>query len=118
MNIEQTILDLLHADSLTTSSLAGDCRRKEPRIPQEPSLVRIATDEGEFIPVIAQIANLSRSGIGLRTSKPVLLSPGTPLVIEVGSLLISGIVRYCARSRVGSGPYDLGLEVESVRRIQ
>ncbi len=117
MQTEQAIFDLLHADpQLTTTEC--DARRKEPRVPQEPALVRIATDTGDFTPIVAQIANLSKSGIGLRTSKPLPVSPGMSLVVEVRSFLVTGIVRYCVRSGTGKGPYDLGLEITSVLRIQ
>jgi hypothetical protein len=117
MQSERTILDLLQALP-ATSGMAFDARRKELRIPQEPILVRIALDGGEFIPVIAELVNVSKSGIGLKTSRPLPIPPGTSLVVEIRSILITGTVRYCVPSRNPAGAYNVGLEITSIAGIQ
>ncbi|MFL6414236.1 MAG: PilZ domain-containing protein [Bryobacteraceae bacterium] len=117
MDAEQTTFDLFQVDC-GMSSVAADARRKEPRIAQEPTLVRVATENGEFLPLIAQVANVSKSGIGLKTSKPVPVPLGTPLLVEIRSTLVTGIVRYSVGTRGSAGPYDLGLEITSITRFQ
>ena len=117
MNPQQVLLELLGGISDLAPLSGVDSRRKELRIPQEPELVRIATIDGEYLPVVAQVANLSKSGIGLLMSRPLPLLPGTPLVVELRSLLITGIVRYSQLSKTGTGPFGLGLEISSAERI-
>jgi len=117
VNTDQVLFDLLGGNFDLGSFSALDSRRKEVRIPHEPELVRIATADGEHLAVIAQVANLSKSGIGLKLSKQLHLVAGTPLMVAFQWLIITGIVRYSRQSKSGSGPFELGLEISSTERI-
>jgi hypothetical protein len=118
MNNEGVILDLLQDTGAAGSFTRGQGGRKEARIPWDPVLVRIAVEGGDFIPVSAQIVNMSKSGVGLLVTKQLHLRPGVTVVIELNSLLITGAIRHCVRSRVGAGPFYVGLRIENIEQIQ
>src|SRR3954453_16138316 len=82
-------------------------RSGDPRIPWDPTLVRIAV-EGEFIPVQAQVVDVSEFGVGLQMTKPYPLRVGMEITIEMYSVLITGSIRYCTR-KTDIEPFRMGV---------
>jgi len=92
-----------------------DRRRSDPRIPWEPTLVRIAVN-GEFVNVQAQVVNVSEFGMGLQVAKPYPLHVGMEITIEIYSVLITGSIRYCTR-KTDLGPFRMGVLITEITRF-
>ena len=90
-------------------------RGGDPRIPWDPTLVRIAV-EGEFIPVQAQVVDVSEFGLGLQVAKPYPLLVGMEITIEMYSVLITGSIRYRTRKR-DVEPFRIGVLITGINRL-
>jgi hypothetical protein len=94
----------------------GDRRRRDdPRIPCDPTLVRIAV-AGTFVPVQAQVVNRSEFGVGLQLTRPYPFSEGMQITIEMHPALITGSIRYCTKER-DTGPFRMGVLITEVTRL-
>jgi hypothetical protein len=93
-------------------SLPDRRRSGDPRIPWDPTLVRIAV-EGEFVPVQAHVVNVSEFGVGLQLTKPYPLRVGMEITIEMYSVLITGSIRYCTRKR-DTEPFRMGVLISEI----
>jgi|tagenome__1003787_1003787.scaffolds.fasta_scaffold20457984_1 hypothetical protein len=90
-------------------------RSGDARIPCNPTLVRIAV-EGEFVPVQAQVVNLSEFGVGLQLNRPFLLRVGMQITIEMYPVLITGSIRYC-NSKRDTEPFQMGVLISETTRL-
>ena len=62
------------------------------------------------LPIEVQIRDVSRSGLGLTISDPILV--GSSVVVVCGGMTINGTVRHC-RERV-SGEYAAGIAITRI----
>ena len=86
----------------------GADRRKEIRMASKSGPATLSV--GARPPVEAQVRDVSRSGIGITTSTPVLV--GSNILLVCGGLTINGTVRHC-RERV-SGEYAAGILINRI----
>src|SRR5690242_11495589 len=104
----QAIILLRKTAGNTSDPATPDRRRSDdPRIPCAPTKVRIAV-EGDFIPVQAQILDVSEFGLGLQLIRPHALCVGMEITIEMSSALITGSIRCCTRKE-DAGPFRMGV---------
>ena len=61
-------------------------------------------------PIDVQIRDVSRSGLGIISSSPVLV--GSSVVVVCGGLIINGTIRHC-RERV-AGEYAAGIAISRI----
>jgi len=83
---------------------------RESRLICVPTLAYINTGAGKLR---VEVSNVSRSGICFALD--TCLDVGSPVKLELGSLLIGGEVRYC-RPRDG-GFFTVGMRIESTQKI-
>jgi hypothetical protein len=87
---------------------SGKDRRKEIRLASRSSAASLCVAARP--PVEAQIRDVSRSGLGITTSAPVLV--GSSVILVCGGLTINGTIRHC-RERV-SGEYCAGILITKI----
>jgi hypothetical protein len=90
-----------------------DCveqRRREKRIPCDPSRVRITT-EGGVATVEGYVVDVSRSGLKLHTDEYFRI--GVPVAIEMDGLLIRGTIRYRCAQKTKSASFEIGMKIDA-----
>jgi hypothetical protein len=91
----------------------NDCveqRRREKRIPCDPSRVRITT-EGGLATVEGYVVDVSRSGLKLRTDEYFRI--GVPVAIEMDGLLIRGTIRYRCAQKTKPASFEIGMKIDA-----
>lgn len=86
----------------------GSDRRREIRMAARSSCATICV--AARLPIEAQIRDVSRSGLGITTSFPILV--GSNVLLVCGGLTINGTVRHC-RERV-SGEFSSGILINKI----
>jgi hypothetical protein len=86
----------------------GSDRRREVRMASRSGTATICVAARE--PIEVQIRDVSRSGLGIVTSCPMLVN--SSVVVNCGGLTINGIVRHC-RERV-AGEYTAGIAITRI----
>jgi hypothetical protein len=87
-------------------------RRREKRIPCDPSRVRI-TAEGSLATVGGYVVDVSRSGLKLRTDE--YLRIGAEVAVEMDGLLIRGTIRYrYAQKTKSAAAFEIGIKTDAL----
>jgi hypothetical protein len=84
--------------------------RREPRYPLNLAGKLIVLSDSGTLVVPGTVADLSRSGLGLRV--PVVLETESIICVETEKMLIVGKVRYC--KKMGEGEFSVGIETTDV----
>jgi hypothetical protein len=81
-------------------------RRRARRIPCTPTRVIVRVDERPT-PVEAEVLNISKAGIGLRTASAMTL--GWCVQVDMEHSVVTAKVRYCQMNE--NGTFHIGLEI-------
>jgi PilZ domain len=86
-------------------------RRREKRIPCNPSRVRI-TAEGDLATIEGYVVDVSQSGLKLGTDKYLRIE--ARVAVEMNGLLIRGTIRYRCVPKTSSGSFEMGMKIDAL----
>ena len=95
-----------------TIGVQQDEKRRESRIKVSETARVTSLHAHESVDCRAQVANVSKSGIGLVTE--VRISRGVLLKVVMNSAIVFGEVRHCTTSKSVRGEYHVGLEIQTI----
>ncbi len=96
----------------TTIQIHRDDRRRDPRIPVNTSARLVIFHSSLTIVADARVTDVSKSGLGLVTDRPVPLHAMLKVVLD-GAILFAE-TRYCRQTDDATGSYQVGAQVQTV----